>query len=59
MKHKTIKIDTCCNGNADYQLLDLLDAGWIILDKTVTNDRYIYFILEEPSISGVNAQSAK
>lgn len=51
MKHKIIKIDTAFSQSYDNDLVRLLDEGWIILSKTVSNNRYIYFILRSLIIS--------
>jgi len=41
----TIKIDTAFIGQADDDLVFMLDNGYSIIDKTVMGDRYIYYIL--------------
>ncbi len=45
MKYETIKIDTAFPGFRDKQLEARLEEGWIIHDKTVTGDRYIYYVI--------------
>lgn len=47
MKTKTIKIDTAFPGDADIALINLLDDGYSIVDKSIVNERYIHYILQK------------
>jgi hypothetical protein len=44
-EHKTLKIDMSFPGFFDEQLVKMLNSGWVIVDKTVERERYIYYVL--------------
>ena len=45
MKYETIKIDIAFPDFRATQLKQFLSEGWRIVDKTVMNERYIYYVL--------------
>lgn len=47
MKTQWIKIDSAFPEFGSNQLKVFLEKGWRILDKTVTNDRYINYLLSD------------
>ena len=50
-EHKTLKIDMAFKGLADKELIESLNNGWSILDKTVERERYLYYVLvKEPPV---------
>lgn len=44
----SLTIDSAFNGARDKKLLELLETGWFIYDKTLVNERYIHYILKKP-----------
>jgi len=45
MEYETIKIDIAFPDFRAEQLKTMLSQGWAIVDKTVMNERYIYYVL--------------
>ena len=45
MEYETIKIDIAFPDFRATQLKNMLSDGWRIIDKTVMNERYIYYVL--------------
>lgn len=44
-QYETLKIDTAFHEYGSKRLKEYLERGWRIIDKSVTGDRYIYYVL--------------
>lgn len=44
-EHKTLKVDMSFPEYGSDELTKLLNSGWVIIDKTVERERYIYYVL--------------
>lgn len=53
MNTRWLRIDASFPGERAEQLVEMLGNGWYILDKTVTGDRYISYLLGEKADSDV------
>lgn len=47
METQWLKIDSAFPEYQSKRLTQLLKEGWTIIDKTVTNDRYISYLLQK------------
>lgn len=48
MKYIHIKVDGSFSDGME-QVVDLLNDGWCLFDKSITDGRYIHYILSESS----------
>jgi hypothetical protein len=46
-EYKTLKVDTAFPDYGSKQLIELLKNGWVIKDKSIMKDRYIFYVLEK------------
>ena len=44
-EHKTLRIDMAFPEHQEKVLTKMLDEGWKIIDKTVQNERYLFYVL--------------
>jgi len=54
MEIETLKIDIAFPDYRAEQLRQMLLNGWIIKDKTVMNERYIFYVLQKQSNTNSN-----
>lgn len=47
MRSETIKIDIAFPDFGTDKLKEKLNRGWVILDKTVMDGRYVFYVLRE------------
>lgn len=47
METQWLKIDSAFPDYSAKRLEQLLEEGWVIIDKTVTNERYISYLLKQ------------
>ena len=58
MEYETLKIDIAFSDYRVSQLKEMLSEGWKIIDKTVMNERYIYYVLSRNLDNDVGKASA-